>query len=55
MDTLYRWIERWNNEKDVSDREWSGRTPSLGENEKNEMVRLIDEDYPGKDDVSSSK
>ncbi len=42
-DTLYRWSERWNSEKDVSDREVSGRPPSLGENEKKEMKRLIDE------------
>ena len=53
-DTLYRWSERWNSEKDVSDREVSGRPPSLGENEKKEMKRLIDENDPGKHGINSS-
>ena len=53
-DTLYRWVERWNSEKDVSDRERSGRPPSLGENEKKDMKHLIDENDPGKHGINSS-
>ena len=53
-DTLYRWAERWNSEKDVSDRERSGRPPSLGGNEKKEVKHLIDENDPGKHGINSS-
>ena len=42
-DTIYRWAERWNEERSVADLERSGRPPSLGEDEKKEMKRLIDE------------
>ena len=42
-DTLYRWAQRWNDEKSAADRERSVRPPSLGEDEKKEMKRLIDE------------
>ena len=53
-DAIYRWAERWNSEKDVSDRERSGRPTSLGENEKKEMKCPLDDNYPGKQGINSS-
>ena len=52
--TVYRWAERWNSEKNVTDRERSGRPPSLGGNEKKEIKRLIEENDPGKYGINSS-
>ena len=53
-DTLYRLAERWNSEKDVSDRERSRSPQSLGENERKEMKRLLDENDPAKHGINSS-
>ncbi|MDG6933746.1 MAG: IS630 family transposase [Nitrososphaerota archaeon] len=54
VDTVYRWAERWNSEKSVADLERSGRPPSLGEKEKKEIKRLVDENDPGKHGNNSS-
>ena len=53
-DTVYRWAERWNSEKSVADLERSGRPPTLGEKEKKEIKRLLDENDPGKHGINSS-
>ena len=47
-ETLYRWAQRWNEERSVEDRDRSGRPPALGEKEKKEIKRLLDENDPGK-------
>ena len=53
-DTVYRWAERWNSEKSVADLERSGRPPTLGEKEKKEIKRLLDENDPSKQGINSS-
>ena len=53
-DTPDRWAQRWNGEKSAADRQRSGRPPSLSEDKKKEMKRLIDWNDPGKHGINSS-
>ena len=53
-ETVYRWAQRWNEERSVEDRDRSGRPPALGEKEKKEIKRLLDENDPGKHGINSS-
>ena len=53
-DAIYRWAQRWNEERSVDDRDRSGRPPALGEKEKKEIRRLLDENDPGRHGINSS-
>jgi transposase len=46
--TVYRWIERWNRERDMQDKPRDGRPPTLGSAEKKEIKKLIEENDPKK-------
>lgn len=52
--TLYDWIERWNHDKNLSNKPRSGRPESLSEDDKETMKELIDEDDPKKHEINMS-
>ena len=41
--TIYRWMERWQEEKNVHDKGKTGRPPVLDDGDKKEIKRLIEE------------
>ena len=41
--TVYRWIERWQHERNLHDKPWDGRLPAIGSMEKKEIKKLIQE------------
>ena len=51
--TLYRWIERWQEERNLHDREKSGRPPLFGEKEEKELKKLIGENDPKKHGINA--
>jgi transposase len=53
-DAIYRWAQRWNEERSVEDRDRSGRPPALGEKEKKEIKRLPDWNEHGKHGINPS-
>jgi len=46
--TVYRWVERWNEERDLKDKPRDGRPPVFGDKETRELHRLIEENNPKK-------
>ncbi len=53
-DAIYRCAQRWNEDRSVKDRDWSGMPMVLGENEKKNMKHLLDGNDPGKHGINSS-
>ena len=53
-DTVYSWIKKWREERNVSDKPRSGRPPVFTEEEKKELKKLIDENDPGKRGMNAS-
>ena len=52
--SIYGWIQRWNEEKDLADKPKSGRPPAFSENEKKDLKCLIDEDNPQSQGINAS-
>lgn len=52
--TIYRWMERWQEEKSLHDRQKSGRPPILDDKDKREIKNLIKENNPKKHGISAS-
>jgi putative transposase len=46
--TVYRWIERWTQERSMHDRPRDGRPPTVGPTEKKEIKKLLAENDPKK-------
>ena len=53
-DTVYTWIKKWKEKRNVFDEPRSGRPPSFTEEEKKELKKLIDENDPGKHGMNAS-
>lgn len=52
--TVYRWIERWEEEKSLADKPKEGRKPSFDEKEKEKLKKLVKENEPQKYDINAS-
>lgn len=52
--TIYRWIERWQEERNLHDKQKSGRFPILDDKDKKEIKNLIEENNPKKHGISAS-
>jgi transposase len=52
--TVYDWIERWKEDRNLSNKPKSGRTESFTDEEKETMKKLVDEDDPKKYGVNVS-
>lgn len=52
--TIYRWIERWNEERNMHDKPKSGRTPALDKDDKKEIKKLLEENNPKKHGINAS-
>ncbi len=52
--TIYNWIEKWREDRDVSDKPKSGRPPAFTEEEKKELKKLIDENEPKEHGINAS-
>jgi len=53
-DSIYGWIKRWNEEKNLSDKPKSGRPPVFTEEEKKELKRLVEENDPKAHGINAS-
>ena len=51
--TVYRWIERWQEEKNLSDKSREGRPPELTEKDKGHIKKLVEENNPKKQGINS--
>lgn len=51
---VYRWIERWQEEKNLADKPKDGRPPSLGEKDREGLKRLLQEDSPKQHGINAS-
>lgn len=52
--TIYRWIERWHEEKSMHDKPKSGRPPTLLAEDKKEIKKLLKENNPSKHGINAS-
>ena len=52
--SVYVWIKRWKEEKDLSDKSKSGRPPAFTKGEKQDLKRLIDENNPQAHGINAS-
>jgi len=52
--TVYRWIEKWTEERDMHDRPRDGRSPSIGPDEKKEIKELVNENDPQKHGINAN-
>ncbi len=52
--TVYDWIHRWEEERNISDKPRSGRPEKLTDKDEDEMKRLIDENDPKKYGLNAS-
>ena len=52
--TIYNWIERWQEERSLQEKERSGRPPAFSEKEKAELKKLIEENDPQKQGLNAS-
>lgn len=46
--TVYRWVERWQEEKNLADKPREGRPPELTEKDKEQIKKLVEENNPQK-------
>lgn len=53
-DTLRNWVKKWGEEKSLKDAPRDGRPPSLDENDKKELKRLVEENNPRKYGLNAS-
>jgi transposase len=51
--TIHEWINRWNEEKDLSNKPKLGKPPAFTEDEKKELKSLIDEGNPQKHGINA--
>ncbi len=51
--TVYEWVTRWNDEKNLADKPKDGRPPVLNEKEKAEIRRLVEEGDPKKRGINA--
>jgi len=52
--TIYRWIERWQVERNLADQPKEGRPPKLAEKDKGEIRKLVEENDPKRHGVNAS-
>jgi len=52
--TIYRWIERWEEEKNVQNKDKTGRPQVLDDEDKKEIKHLIEENNPKKHGINAS-
>ncbi len=52
--TVYNWINKWREERDLSNKPKSGRPPAFTEEEKKELRRLVEENDPKKHGINAS-
>ncbi|MEM2956854.1 MAG: IS630 family transposase [Candidatus Jordarchaeaceae archaeon] len=52
--TIYRWIERWQVERNLADQPREGRPPKLDEKDKEEIRKLVEENDPTKHGINAS-
>lgn len=52
--TIYNWINRWRESRDISSKPKSGRPPAFTEEEKRELKRLVEENEPKKHGINAS-
>lgn len=52
--TVYRWIEKWNEERNMHDKPRDGRPPSIGPAEKKEIKKLVAENEPKKHGINAN-
>ena len=52
--TVYNWIEKWRDDRNVSNKPKSGRPPVFTEDEKKELKKLVDEDNPKEHGINAS-
>ena len=52
--TIYRWIEQWNEEKNMHYKSKSGRTVAFDEKDKDEIKNLLKENNPQKHGINAS-
>nr|MDO8080278.1 IS630 family transposase [Candidatus Freyarchaeota archaeon] len=52
--TIYRWIERWQAERNLADQPKEGRPPKLAEKDKKEIKKLVEENDPKRHGVNAS-
>ena len=53
-ETVRKWIHRWEEEKSLKDMPRDGRPPSLGDGDKKEIKRLVEENNPKKHGLNAS-
>ena len=53
-DTLRNWVKKWEEEKSLKDKPRDGRPPSLDENDKKEIRKLVEENSPRKHGLNAS-
>lgn len=53
-DTLRNWVKKWEEEKNLKDKPREGRPPSLDENDKKEIKKLVEENNPKKHGLNAS-
>lgn len=54
VDSIYGWIKRWKEGKDLSDKPKSGRPPAFNDEERKELKKLIDENDPQTHGINAS-
>lgn len=52
--TLYNWIDKWREERNISDKPRSGRPPAFTEEEKKELKKLVDDNDPKEHGINAS-
>lgn len=52
--TVYRWIDKWNEDRNMHDKPRDGRPPSIGSDEKKEIKELVDENDPRKHGINAN-
>ena len=52
--SVYRWIDRWQAERNLADQPREGRPPKLAEKDKKEIKKLVEENDPKKHGVNAS-
>jgi transposase len=52
--TVYRWIDKWKEDRNMHDKPRDGRPPSIGPDEKKEIKELVNENDPRKHDINAN-
>ena len=52
--TVYRWIDKWKEDRNMHDKPRDGRPPSIGPDEKKEIKELVNENDPRKHGINAN-